>query len=153
VLTLDSAGTSVTGAQKIFANHPFSNPTDFRVGPDGALYVLNYGPGFFNANGSAGIEKISYKGDCRPSAPKLEPVVGLARQPDGSVDERPSGMLANLGPDRVVLVPQGMIGFELFRMDGTRVWDAGGLGGRRSFRLPAGLKTGGLKYRWTPERR
>jgi glucose/arabinose dehydrogenase len=153
VLSLDSAGNTVTGAQKIFANHPFSNPTDFRQGPDGALYVLNYGPGFFNANGSASIEKISYKGDCRPSTPKLEQAVSLARRPGGSVDERPSGMLANLGADRVVLVPQGMIGFELFDMNGKRVWDAGSLRGGRSFRLPADMQAGALKYRWTPERR
>jgi len=153
VMTLDSAGNNVTAVQRIFANHTFNGPVDFRQGPDGALYVVNYGPANFAANGSASIDKITYTGDCRPLTPKLETPVGIVKNSDGSVDNRPSGWLVNLGTDHAVRVPLGMIGFGLYDMNGKRVWDAGLLRGGDSFLLPSNLQVGALKYRWTPAHR
>ncbi|MFJ2034354.1 PQQ-dependent sugar dehydrogenase [Streptosporangium sp. NPDC087985] len=39
------------------------NPMDLEFGPDGSLYVLEYGDGFFRANPDAGLYRIDYKGD------------------------------------------------------------------------------------------
>ncbi|MEE6281534.1 PQQ-dependent sugar dehydrogenase [Georgenia sp. MJ170] len=39
---------------------PIDNPMDMEFGPDGSLYVLDYGDGFFRANPDAGLYRISY---------------------------------------------------------------------------------------------
>ncbi len=48
---------------------PIDNPMDLEFGPDGALYVLDYGDGFFRANPDAGLYRISYaEGNKAPRA-------------------------------------------------------------------------------------
>ncbi len=48
---------------------PIDNPMDLEFGPDGSLYVLDYGDGFFRANPDAGLYKISYaEGNKAPRA-------------------------------------------------------------------------------------
>ncbi|WP_226872726.1 PQQ-dependent sugar dehydrogenase [Microbispora sitophila] len=45
------------------------NPMDLEFGPDGALYVLEYGDGFFRANPDAGLYRIDYSpGNKAPQA-------------------------------------------------------------------------------------
>ncbi|WP_193311515.1 PQQ-dependent sugar dehydrogenase [Georgenia satyanarayanai] len=39
---------------------PIDNPMDMEFGPDGSLYVLDYGDGFFRANPDSGLHRISY---------------------------------------------------------------------------------------------
>ncbi|MDQ3001512.1 MAG: PQQ-dependent sugar dehydrogenase [Fibrobacterota bacterium] len=147
VLTLDSAGEKVTKSQPIFKNFSFSGPVDFRSGPDGALYVVNYGSNNFSVTPSTGIVKISYKGTCRPAEPKLEiPVVtGLTRE---DMAPRKNGMLVNLGAGRLVTVPVGMSGFELYNIDGKSIWRKSLLKAGESFRLPDQLQPEAMKYRW-----
>jgi glucose/arabinose dehydrogenase/PKD repeat protein len=41
------------------------NPIDLEFGPDGALYVLEYGDGFFRPNPDAGLHRIAYAQDNR----------------------------------------------------------------------------------------
>lgn len=149
VLTLDSLGDKVTVAQPIFTNHTFSGPVDFRVGPDGAFYVVNYGPANFSTGNSTSIERITYKGTCSPDLPKLEKVSDVAIRTPGMVTQ-PNGWLVNLGTSRSILVPQGVAGFQLYNLSGKRVWDAGHLKSGESFWLPAQLPAGTLKYRWIP---
>jgi hypothetical protein len=36
------------------------NPIDVELGPDGALYVLEYGDGYFSANPEAQLVRIDY---------------------------------------------------------------------------------------------
>ncbi|MFG6446114.1 PQQ-dependent sugar dehydrogenase [Microbacterium sp. P07] len=36
------------------------NPMDMEIGPDGSMYVLDYGDGFFRANPDAGLYRIDY---------------------------------------------------------------------------------------------
>ncbi len=43
------------------------------MGPDGALYVINYA-GWFNSNQNTNIARFEYTGDCHPAEPKLEEV-------------------------------------------------------------------------------
>lgn len=44
----------------------FSNPSDMEVGPDGKLYVLEYGTGWFAQNEDAGLARIDYNAGNRP---------------------------------------------------------------------------------------
>jgi len=44
----------------------FNNPSDMEVGPDGRLYVLEYGSGWFAKNDDAGLARIDYNGGNRP---------------------------------------------------------------------------------------
>ena len=39
---------------------PIDNPMDIEFGPDGAMYVLDYGDGFFRANPDAGLYRIAF---------------------------------------------------------------------------------------------
>ncbi|MFJ6653428.1 PQQ-dependent sugar dehydrogenase [Microbacterium sp. NPDC091313] len=39
---------------------PHDNPTDLEIGPDGSMYVLDYGDGYFRANPDAGLYRIDY---------------------------------------------------------------------------------------------
>jgi cytochrome c551/c552 len=47
----------------------FSAPQDMEVGPDGRLYVLEYGSGWFTKNPDAGISRIDFNSGNRP--PKI----------------------------------------------------------------------------------
>lgn len=44
----------------------FSNPCDMELGPDGRLYILEYGSGWFTKNDDAGLVRIDYNGGNRP---------------------------------------------------------------------------------------
>jgi glucose/arabinose dehydrogenase/PKD repeat protein len=51
------------------AQPPHDNPMDIEIGPDGAMYVLDYGDGFFRANPDAGLYRIDYaEGNKAPQA-------------------------------------------------------------------------------------
>jgi hypothetical protein len=147
LLTLNDAGTSVTANQRIFANNTFSGIVDFKTGPNGALYVMNYGNAYFSSTTATGIVRIDYMGACRPDQPKLEmpvPILNrLARQ-----TAHPSGWLIHLGSGRPVLVPEGMAGFEIRDLMGRQIWNAKNLRPGQSFELPAGLPRGAMQYRW-----
>ncbi len=147
VLTVDSLAEKVTTVQRIFGNHTFYGPVDFQAGPDGALYVVNYGPTLFGTGGSTSIVKIEYKGSCSPSDPKLEtvPVVGI-RNP--GKDARADEWLVNLGSVRSLRVPNGMKGLQAFSLTGKKVWEARRLHAGEIIGLPSDLPMGALKYRW-----
>ncbi|MFJ8000425.1 PQQ-dependent sugar dehydrogenase [Streptomyces sp. NPDC096310] len=59
---------------------PWDNPMDLEFGPDGALYVLDYGDGFFRQNPDAGLYRIDYaEGNKAPTAViKADPTSGQA---------------------------------------------------------------------------
>jgi cytochrome c len=46
----------------------FANPSDMEVGPDGRIYVLEYGSGWFAKNPDAGLARIDYNAGNRPPA-------------------------------------------------------------------------------------
>lgn len=75
--TVDWEADEVTHIQDFLPNSALStagqpthdNPIDMEFGPDGSLYVLDYGDGFFRANPDAGLYKISYaEGNKSPQA-------------------------------------------------------------------------------------
>jgi len=64
-------GGDVTRIEGVLASFDLQNPIDMEFGPDGSLYVLNYGNGFFGSNQpGAELVRIDYlgaKGDRAPS--------------------------------------------------------------------------------------
>ncbi|WP_316814634.1 PQQ-dependent sugar dehydrogenase [Pedobacter nyackensis] len=82
--------------EPFLSNIPLSAPIDMELGPDGKLYILEYGKGWFTKNPDAGIVRIDYLKGNRPPVVKLlqiEKTSGLlpykliasveAKDPDG----------------------------------------------------------------------
>ncbi len=73
------------------------SPIDIEFGPDGSLYVLDYGDGFFRANPDAGLYRIDYSpGNKAPTARiSAEPISGsgvpLTVSFNGSTSSDPEG--------------------------------------------------------------
>jgi glucose/arabinose dehydrogenase/cytochrome c551/c552 len=55
------------------ASTSLSSPIDMEVGPDGRIYLLEYGKGWFSKNPDAGISRIDYISGNRP--PKVDSLV------------------------------------------------------------------------------
>ncbi|GIF75023.1 ThuA domain-containing protein [Asanoa siamensis] len=51
---------NLSGVEQFLPGTVFDNPMEMQFGPDGALYVLEYGDGFFNANPDAQLSVIRY---------------------------------------------------------------------------------------------
>ena len=51
----------------------FAAPVDMEIGPDGRIYVLEYGKGWFSKNDDAGISRIDYIAGNRP--PKINKLI------------------------------------------------------------------------------
>ncbi|MEU2170717.1 PQQ-dependent sugar dehydrogenase [Micromonospora chersina] len=56
------AGGDLTGIEPVLPSITFDNPMDLEFGPDGALYVLEYGDGYFSENPDAQLARIDYTG-------------------------------------------------------------------------------------------
>lgn len=70
-VTMDGDGNYVS-MEKFMPSHKFSNPMDMEFAPDGDLYLLEYGTGWFQGNEDARLVRIEYNGNNR------KPVVQLA---------------------------------------------------------------------------
>ena len=74
-------GTRV-GIEDVVPGIVTDNPIDMEFGPDGALYVLEYGDGYFAENPDAQLSRIDFvgKGGNRSPVPKIEaePTAGRA---------------------------------------------------------------------------
>ncbi len=55
----DAAG-ALLGVERFLASEDFRRPIDLEVGSDGAIYVLEYGSGFWGDNGDAGLRRIEF---------------------------------------------------------------------------------------------
>ncbi len=77
VVTMDEEGKFVQ-ADPFLPNEKFSRPMDLEFGPDGALYMLEYGQQWFAANPDARLNKIEYAPSNRKPVARLEatPTVG-----------------------------------------------------------------------------
>ena len=68
------------GIRPVLPSFVFDNPMDMEFGPDGALYVLEYGDGFFSENPEAQLARIDYvRGN-------FTPVPRMAAEPTISPD-------------------------------------------------------------------
>lgn len=70
-VTMDDEGNYVS-MEHFMPSHKFSNPMDMAFGPEGDLYLLEYGTAWFQGNEDARLVRIEYNGGNR------KPVVQLA---------------------------------------------------------------------------
>ncbi|MEV4642281.1 PQQ-dependent sugar dehydrogenase [Actinoplanes sp. NPDC049548] len=61
----------VTSIKPVLPSIVFDNPMDLEFGPDGALYVLEYGDGYFAENPEAQLARIDYVRGNRTPIPKI----------------------------------------------------------------------------------
>lgn len=59
VVSMDEQGNYVS-MERFMPGYTFSNPIDLQFGPDGNLYMLEYGKGWFRANDDARLVRIEY---------------------------------------------------------------------------------------------
>jgi cytochrome c len=59
---LNGAGTNVRRINPVLPSFIFDNPMAMEFGPDGALYVLEYGDGFFLETPEAQLSRVDYVG-------------------------------------------------------------------------------------------
>ena len=58
-VTMDSTGDFVS-MERFMPSHKFANPVDMAFGPNGDLYMLEYGTGWFQGNDDARLVRIEY---------------------------------------------------------------------------------------------
>jgi cytochrome c len=63
-VTMDREGNLVA-MERFMSSHKFSNPMDMEFGPNGDLYVLEYGTAWFRGNDDARLVRIEYNGGNR----------------------------------------------------------------------------------------
>ena len=74
------AANQVTSIESVLPSIVFDNPMDLEFGPDGSLYVLEYGDGYFAENPEAQLARIDYVRGNRTPIPKVTatPTSGVA---------------------------------------------------------------------------
>ncbi len=70
VVSLDTQGNYDT-IEPFMGGHKFVHPIDMDFGPDGNLYILEYGTGWFQGNPDAKLVKVEYNGGNRPPSAKI----------------------------------------------------------------------------------
>ncbi len=75
-VNLDADGNYVS-MERLMPSYKFSNPMDMEFGPDGDLYMLEYGSGWFTQNDDARLVRIEY------NAGNRKPVVQIATSKRG----------------------------------------------------------------------
>jgi cytochrome c len=70
----------MTKIEDFLPGTPFSKPIDLKFGPDGALYVLDYGKDYFSKNEDALLSRIEYTEGNRAPLPRIaaDQTVGAA---------------------------------------------------------------------------
>ena len=64
-VSMDSDG-NYEAMERILPDSKFAAPIDMELGPDGRLYVLEYGTGWFMRNKDAALTRIDYRGTPAP---------------------------------------------------------------------------------------
>lgn len=71
LVTMDDEG-DLLRIDPFMSNTTFYNLIDMEVGPDGTIYILEYGTGWFTKNDNSGLYKIAYNDGNRPPSAILE---------------------------------------------------------------------------------
>jgi cytochrome c len=85
---LSDDGTRITDSTMLATSQKMERPLDLKAGKDGALYVVDYGPGWHSSSFTTNIGRIEYTGSCHP---------GVA-----------TGLAARLVPMRVKVSPRSI---------------------------------------------
>ncbi|GID29614.1 PQQ-dependent sugar dehydrogenase [Paractinoplanes brasiliensis] len=78
--TLDRRN-QVTKVEAVLPELVFDNPMDLEFGPDGALYVLEYGDGYFNENPDAQLARFDFVRGNRTPIPKVSATPASGQAP------------------------------------------------------------------------
>ena len=79
-VTLDEKGNYVR-MERFLSEKEFSNPTDMAFGPEGDLYVLEYGSAWFQQNPDARLVRLSYNRSNRKPIAKIETPIEYGKSP------------------------------------------------------------------------
>ncbi|MDB5104416.1 MAG: carbohydrate-binding protein [Fibrobacteres bacterium] len=141
-ISLNKEGTAKTAQNRIFSTMHFDRPIDLQVGPDGALYIMNYA-GWFGPATTTGIQRIEYSGTCRP-----ELATALAEAPSLA-----KALVTSRGSILDVAGANGAYALEIgdlqgrtlaeYHGSGDRSFDLTGLIGNRTGLYTAKLVSGG----------
>lgn len=134
VNTIDSSTAKILQTDRVEANLlkiPLRSPLAARIGPDGALYVLNYS-GYYTTDRPA-VERLGYSGTC-----SLEPNTGLQSPRPSKPDiVRKASRIAVLASHEITLRDlNGQILYQKL-VDGAADYSFAEL--RREVRLPQGV--------------
>jgi cytochrome c len=78
--TLDETGY-VTEFEPFLPSQELFHPMDMLFGPDGSLYIIEYGRKWFSKNNDARLLRIRYNGGNRPPVPSMELVADIGAAP------------------------------------------------------------------------
>jgi glucose/arabinose dehydrogenase/type 1 glutamine amidotransferase len=116
--SIDDAG-KLLDMERLLPGESFRRPIDFEVGPDGSLYVLEYGSDFWGNNPDAQLSRIEYA-EFGQLAPIARMKVSSFNGPAGSV-------IHFSAEDSRVLSPQERIADYAWDFDGDGAPDAHGM--------------------------
>ncbi len=160
VAKIDDNGNMVGKKTDIFKNGTTNGPTDIELGPDGAMYVVNYS-GFFSRAPETRIDRIYYTGaqcdvdipvekaGCAAKDPSVtlnvpeacETGSGLA-QPATGKPESFRSLSVTLGGSRIMAWPHGIRRLELYDMRGRLAFACERAGDAATLRIPEGTPQG-----------
>lgn len=67
--TLDATWNGLTGIRKAFPGFGFSGFSGGTIGPEGALYLIEYGEATYSSPSTQKISRVEYTGSCLPQTP------------------------------------------------------------------------------------
>jgi glucose/arabinose dehydrogenase len=98
-----------------------AKPTDFKVGPDGAMYIMNYA-GSYGPSDASSIVRIEYTGTCRPAIrPVTRIIAGNASRETGF----------SLSGSRIEIALTGSSRMEVWDAEGKLRYSRNVTGGER----------------------
>jgi cytochrome c len=117
------------------------NLHDIEYGPhDGALYLVDYGAGFYADNGDAGLYRVTY-GGCNPPV-----TVKPSRR---FVAQRSRTIITQSLAGTSLKIPEGARILQVFDLKGKAVWETSLLGVSSAYvSLPSTLGSGLLQVMW-----
>lgn len=122
VVTLDDNG-GVVSRMNLLPAQSLGGPLSFDFGPDGALYVAEYGFTYFGVvDNATRIRRLEYTGTCQPATPVLPPIPSSVNEGPklGRISLLPS---IKVGLNRDLELPAGVKGFRLYDIQGRMVWE------------------------------
>jgi hypothetical protein len=142
-VTLDTAGNFLSMQDHFAAlvfGSGFTKMTDMKLGPDGTLYILEYGsPTDYTAGTQGAVHQLLYN----PPTPGCLPTsiqAGSSRWREPSTPWQ--GWYMHPGSGRLAL-PPGARGLSLYDTRGSRLWNSSGsLADQADVELPASLPQG-----------
>lgn len=146
-------GKTLTADVELLPPGFLADPLDMEIGPDGALYVVEYA-GWFGATAETAISRVEYTGTCADAA--LFPAPISALRDAGRMNGLGSGALLNVDARAgTAVLPEGVRGLALYDLKGSKVFGYRRTGsstaGTVNVTLPAALRGSVLKARFTAD--